>query len=548
LDFFGVPAGPARTPHHLRASAPPACCYFNRLMIPKRFCIAAMVMAALVGCQKKADTSGTPAASKPVTVQVVQENERSRSFLAVNQHLELGGTLYGYVDIDGDILKLTGELQQMLQRISAVQPQVAQFANKDYSAIATTLGLTDVKALGVSSVPDGTGYFRNRAFFYTPGDRHGLLLGLGGKSGAFTHMRLAPADTAFYSEAEMDLPVVYQTIKDVVAKVAGEPVSNQMESALKQAGEKAAFSFYDLIYGLKGHASMVVRVDPEKTITMPGGGVKIPAFSMLIAIDGVAPVVERSLQNVPVFKRTDAAELHVYELSQPSPVQELQPVIVADGTTLYFATTRAFLDECRGLKTGLAQSPDFQKAVAGIGTEGNGITYVHPRMFDGLRRLQSLNPNLPQQVQSVLSIVLSKVPTTNRPMIMIRTNLPDGILVQGYWDRSFKQEVAMFSVYNPVTIGLGAAMAIPAFQKVRQSSQEKAIMNNLRQLSSAAEQYYLEHGVETVSYNALVGPEPTKYIRRIVPVAGEDYRQIKFVQGQPLRVKLPNGKVIEFAP
>ena len=43
-----------------------------------------------------------------------------------------------------------------------------------------------------------------------------------------------------------------------------------------------------------------------------------------------------------------------------------------------------------------------------------------------------------------------------------------------------------------VIIGLLAAMAIPAFQKVRVSSQDKAILNNARQLSAAAEQFFLD--------------------------------------------------------
>ena len=45
-----------------------------------------------------------------------------------------------------------------------------------------------------------------------------------------------------------------------------------------------------------------------------------------------------------------------------------------------------------------------------------------------------------------------------------------------------------------VIIGLLAAMAIPAFQKVRQSSQDKAVLNNARQLAAAADQYFLENG------------------------------------------------------
>ena len=49
-----------------------------------------------------------------------------------------------------------------------------------------------------------------------------------------------------------------------------------------------------------------------------------------------------------------------------------------------------------------------------------------------------------------------------------------------------------------VIIGLLAAMAIPAFQKVRTNSQDKAVLNNARQLSAGADQYYLENGVSTV--------------------------------------------------
>ena len=74
-----------------------------------------------------------------------------------------------------------------------------------------------------------------------------------------------------------------------------------------------------------------------------------------------------------------------------------------------------------------------------------------------------------------------------------------------------------------VIIGLLAAMAIPAFQKVRARSQDKAVLNNLRQLSSAADQYFLEKGVTQVTTDVLVGTDTTQYIKQIAPVAGETY-------------------------
>jgi type IV pilus assembly protein PilA len=74
-----------------------------------------------------------------------------------------------------------------------------------------------------------------------------------------------------------------------------------------------------------------------------------------------------------------------------------------------------------------------------------------------------------------------------------------------------------------VIIGLLAAMAIPAFQKVRENSQNKTIVNNLRQLYAAAQQYFLEEGVDSVSSTDLVGTDTDKYIKSIQTVRNETY-------------------------
>jgi len=84
-----------------------------------------------------------------------------------------------------------------------------------------------------------------------------------------------------------------------------------------------------------------------------------------------------------------------------------------------------------------------------------------------------------------------------------------------------------------VIIGLLAAMAIPAFQKVRASSQDKAVLNNLRQLGAAADQYFLENGVSTVSSTSLVGTNSSNYIKNIQTVAGETY-PTTITQGEAL--------------
>jgi type IV pilus assembly protein PilA len=143
-------------------------------------------------------------------------------------------------------------------------------------------------------------------------------------------------------------------------------------------------------------------------------------------------------------------------------------------------------------------------------------------------------------------MMMANLPAPTQPLVSVRTNLPDGILARSHWDRSLKQDVAMMSVYNPLTVGLLAAMAIPAFEKVRGASQQKAVLNNLRMFAAAGDQFCLESGMQRAGYLNLVGPD--KYIKALVPVAGEDYRKLVYTPGQPLRVKLANGQVVEYKP
>jgi type IV pilus assembly protein PilA len=97
-----------------------------------------------------------------------------------------------------------------------------------------------------------------------------------------------------------------------------------------------------------------------------------------------------------------------------------------------------------------------------------------------------------------------------------------------------------------VIIGLLASMAIPAFQKVRTNSQDKAVLNNARQLSAASDQYYLENGVSTVTLSDLIGP--TTYIKALNSVANESY-PLQFTQGITITITSVAGtRTITYAP
>lgn len=92
-------------------------------------------------------------------------------------------------------------------------------------------------------------------------------------------------------------------------------------------------------------------------------------------------------------------------------------------------------------------------------------------------------------------------------------------------------------------IGLLAAMAIPAFSKVRANARTKTIVNNLRQVAAAGQQYMLEQGVSSASYSSLA---PT-YFNTITPVAGEAYTALVVNDtGGTLTVTMSNGTSVTF--
>jgi type IV pilus assembly protein PilA len=97
-----------------------------------------------------------------------------------------------------------------------------------------------------------------------------------------------------------------------------------------------------------------------------------------------------------------------------------------------------------------------------------------------------------------------------------------------------------------VIIGLLASLAIPAFQKVRTASQDKAVMNNARQMAAAADQYFLENGSSSVSSGDLIGA--TAYVKSLSQVANETYPGF-YTQGVTITIAgIASARTITYSP
>jgi type IV pilus assembly protein PilA len=505
-------------------------------------CGIAALLIVPAGCAKR-QASGPSGDS--ASVRLVADAERSRHFDAVSSHLELGGVLYGYADIDGDALALASSAQVLVHQLAVSQPQLAALDRQDLKGLFSQLGLSDIKAVGFSSVRDADGIYRNRTFLFTPGGRHGLLAAFGGQPGRFIGSRMAPPDCDFYSETEFDVNALYDTVRSVVSKVGGREAADALAKKLKNAGADSGFSVLDVIQGMSGRMTIILRMDPGSTYQIRGpNGAVIPAFSAIVRVEGVGGAVSGALSRNGALVESKQGSLTLFTPRSAPPLSGLKPVLAVQGKAFFAATSPEFLQECLHRTEGIETNPEFATGLAALGPEGNGLTWVSQRFFGRLREIGSLNPSATAEQKRVFDVFTLNLPIVTRPLLSIRINLSDGILVRSNWNKSLKSDIAMFTIYNPVTIGLMASMAIPAFQKVRQASQEKAILNNLHTLYDAGEQYYLINRASSATYDELVGPG--KFVAEVQPVAGEDYRSLTFKKGLPLMVRLPDGRAIAY--
>ena len=75
---------------------------------------------------------------------------------------------------------------------------------------------------------------------------------------------------------------------------------------------------------------------------------------------------------------------------------------------------------------------------------------------------------------------------------------------------------------------------------------QRMVMNSLRQIAAAREQFVLEKGQAPGSVHELVGLD--SFIKTVRPVSGEDYSGLPMAPGQPLSVTTADGMTVTYDP
>lgn len=462
-------------------------------------------------------------------------------FEDATKHLDTDGSLIAYINFAGDGAEIGKQLNTIYQEVLTVMPAAAMFP-LDFEQLIDELGFGSMQGMGMSSKTIDDGLQINRLVMLTGGELSGLFAAYGNTNApttSFTLAERAPADTTTAVSGPFHLTAVRDTLVAIMTQSMGpmgESIATQQLSTPILGTDMTA---NEVIEALSGQLEFCMHQSYTDTMD--------PVIKIWANVSDAGHLVARLKPleaNIPITFADDDSKL-VADCSaligQEAFGLFLEQDKASGALTIY--THRDWNTQTTGPK--LAETEAFAEFKDLLPKKAHWFTYTKGARHD-LDAMFAIFEQIPEAApyanlgRNAYELILGDF---LKPAAGATTITEDAIVSELYASYSYKQMAMVLPTL--FAGGVGAAMAIPAFQKVRTTSQEKAITNNLRQIASAADQYMLEEGATEVHIDQLIGPE--KYISQLDSIAGESYDDIVITADtEELSVELPNGSVISY--
>lgn len=400
--------------------------------------------------------------------------EEADRFASVTGQVDLGGVVFGYLSVDGDLTAIGKYANSFLDEMRKIQPDVPPV---NVPALLKITGLDAISALGFSSVATTDG-FRNKTYVHTPKGRRGLLRLMGGESKPFEVAALAPAGSDLVIEQDLNLKTLYESVQEAAGLAMGEQGKAMVQMQVKQPlPPPFTFTPEKVLADLDTQVTVIIDADPTKMVNIPDAPkeLKMPQLKGAVLIDGLGwiadeltkvlePMLAQGGKRKPPFKilrnanwvgmqldlisASAASEREKKEISELGLETALLAHHVPSGK-LVLASGKDFADKLFSPKPGLGQDPAFQKTMKGLPMEGTSLSYASPVFFSSLRNfiekaIELSNDKEHEQddrfaATSLLNLLL---PKNARGEGRVTTNTKDGTLTISNSAHSHKSSLA----------------------------------------------------------------------------------------------------------
>lgn len=399
-----------------------------------------LLLMALSGCR------GNEVAMAPA---------KSPHFDAVSSHLQLGGTVYAYADIEGDGERAAEFLLTLLRDMPGL---VVERGTHRLNArtLVRILGLDQVLAIGLSSYQTGE-LFHNRGFIHHRGQRAGLLRMFGGEPAEFGILALAPQGADWVWEQQLDLPALVDVIRELGALGVGIS-PEELDRALAEPALDLDIPWSAILERLETTAAMIVSVQPDQRLRIPGEAFWFPYTDFLLVVDGLSELgdaMARKAATDPFLSLQSTEDWTIISpaIELPPPWNAYQPSVVQQISTgrMFVVSSPGFMQRCLSTDRTVAATADFGRAFDDLPHQGNGLMYLSSRMT---RQMHGVLDQIIAATGGSIGTSLARffLPDAGYPAGWIMKNTEQGLLITSNTSSSHKSTL----------LTLGVAALLPA--------------------------------------------------------------------------------------
>jgi hypothetical protein len=434
------------------------------------------------------------------------------SFQEVTSHLDPGGNLYLYLGIEQWVKNLSDKISSLRGIFSAmpnIKDEDREKLEKAFDVVTSIIkhsGIEDVSGVGMSSLMTEPGMYRSKFLLHHyKGQGSGFLWTMfGQKPHALNGLNLLSTNVAAAAFGDLDIAQLWSVIQKEVA-AAGIPEAQSAMNKLPDAFERGTGLNWDkVLSSLGGEFGLVLSLDSDKKVTLPlpGAKLEIPEPGLMLVIKTTNDLIFNRLDQLlqksgQQVTSVDKPNLKMRTVSVPLPLPiQLSPTLATSDGYLFIATNDRLIRDALAVKSGeipgLKSTEEYKRLAKDIPQEGNQFSFMGRRFGETIREVQqqvlaaNVGDSAPQQklFQSLFS--------SGEPSFAYNVggNTEEGWLAVANGNQHSGK---LLLAAGALPAGLIAAIAIPNFVKARNTAQQNACINNLRQIDGAKQQWALEN-------------------------------------------------------
>lgn len=484
---------------------------------------------------------------------VIAENEPAtapspaQDFAAVAAQLEQGGDLYAIMQTRGviDFVAKTGN--DFIHALRECDPGLAaKIPPIDYSMLEKHLMLSQLKAIGASSIKTEGDDYSIRVYYHMDGKPEGIWKLIKTEPFPFEMIHHAPADATDVYEMAFDFTVLRDIANGVATDLFGEAGPAIVANFLSQKVPETDVTYNELLDAFSNQLGIVSKLQSFSPESSPP--VKRDTVIRLKNAGEIAARLKPYFEQFLLFNETDD---FIQYKTDPELTDYLELRLLKSDNSLWLASNTTLLENCLHPESSMASTDSYKKYITKVDESSFSYSYTSPSLSPDIQNvglgfidmIETMSAKNEGESIAPLKLFLKEFIGKYKSESFTISYLNDGgIMQQCYTKHAGRDYVITFSAAIP---GVIVAMAVPAFMKVRNASEEKTITNNLRIFASTGQMYMLDNGIPEVSYEDIVGPG--KAIEALESVAGESYEDLWMdIDTTELSVELPDGRVITY--